>query len=220
MKLVAVLEKFGINEKIEALIAKHPERAGPDSSVALGSPGSYSWGPNAYNARRLRAELEKFEFMIDPLETKVAGRVHLGGSKRLVRLNYKLMAKEKVADFKATLIHETAHIVAFNMFEERGHGKYFKYVDRQLGGSGDRCHQMEYLTGKATWRYQCVCCGKQYHAARMLRNITNRYCSKCGVGVGKLEVYKLDQMTESYVKLAPNEILVLPRQRRRRKSWF
>lgn len=41
--------------------------------------------------------------------------------------------------------HELAHLVANKIYKDKGHGYWFKYIDRLFGGTGERCHTISTL---------------------------------------------------------------------------
>lgn len=50
------------------------------------------------------------------------------------------VAAQSIAQMKDTVSHEIAHIVAFAVYGERGHGAAWKRVHRMLGGSASRTY--------------------------------------------------------------------------------
>ena len=44
---------------------------------------------------------------------------------------------------KDTIPHELAHMIAFRLYQDRGHGKAWKYVAQTLYGANNRCHTMQ-----------------------------------------------------------------------------
>jgi len=42
-----------------------------------------------------------------------------------------------------TILHEIAHIVAYAVHKDRGHGWAWRSIARQIGCTGDRCHTMK-----------------------------------------------------------------------------
>lgn len=50
------------------------------------------------------------------------------------------IAGQNVEQMKDTVSHEIAHMVAFYVYGERGHGWRWKHVHRMLGGNGQRCY--------------------------------------------------------------------------------
>ena len=67
----------------------------------------------------------------------VAGRAYL--TKRKIKLNMHHLLHNK-EDFNNTIIHEVAHIIAYEAFKDTGHGTAWKYICKKIGGSGKRCH--------------------------------------------------------------------------------
>ena len=64
-----------------------------------------------------------------------------------------------------TVPHEVAHLVAYKIFGDRGHGRFWKMVMRHFGCDPDRCHDMS-LEGvkcrksKRTHTATCPTCGE------------------------------------------------------------
>ena len=42
-----------------------------------------------------------------------------------------------------TIPHELAHMIAWRLYQDRGHGKAWKYVALNLYGANNRCHTMQ-----------------------------------------------------------------------------
>lgn len=59
------------------------------------------------------------------------GRNELGFNVPLLAQNETLM--------KLTVAHELAHLIAFRLYHDKGHGKWWRYVCLALGGDGKRC---------------------------------------------------------------------------------
>lgn len=60
-----------------------------------------------------------------------------------IQLNEQL-CKENVEDFiNSTVPHEVAHLVAYKVFGDDGHGKGWKSVMRALGLDPERCHDYD-----------------------------------------------------------------------------
>ena len=78
-----------------------------------------------------------------------------------VSINEYLGAQNREMIFN-TISHEIAHIVAFYVYADRGHGAHWKRVHRMLGGTGERCYNAEAnnvqpLAGRRTnwYMYRC-----------------------------------------------------------------
>lgn len=81
-----------------------------------------------------------------------AGRIR---DRYFMRFNTDMMTNEGWNHlYNDTVPHELAHIVCFYRGNDRGHGKWWRYTCRQLGGSGNRCHSEEVTYAKGnTWYY-------------------------------------------------------------------
>ena len=79
--------------------------------------------------------------------------------------------------------HEAAHIIAANLFNERGHGNAWKQVMRVIGQKAERCHQMEVATPNRVDAHCGVGCTAVHkitkaRATKMTRG-TRYLCSRC-----------------------------------------
>lgn len=88
--------------------------------------------------------------------TSTAGRAYL--TERRMEFSTKLYAENKEAFVEDTVGHEFAHIIAYDIFQDRGHGTGWKSVMNTLGINSQRCHsyKVESRT-KKTYKYVCDC---------------------------------------------------------------
>lgn len=83
-----------------------------------------------------------------------------------IKLNVPLFAHNDDSDqIDNTVGHEIAHLVAFAVYGDRGHGKRWKSVMIRFGLPPERCHSMNdaaRAVGKNTtvYAYHCAGCGK------------------------------------------------------------
>ena len=49
------------------------------------------------------------------------------------------IARQSLPMIANTVSHELAHIIAFALFQDSGHGRHWKAVHKALGGNGERC---------------------------------------------------------------------------------
>lgn len=107
--------------------------------------------------------------------------IHL--SKPLVLANLSNVAK--ITD---TILHEIAHAISYEYFGERGHGRVWKSIARQIGSNGNRCFSYDRdnvnpIQGKYTLK--CESCGGETP-----RHKKPKYKMSCGICAPK--VYNSD----------------------------
>lgn len=98
-----------INKAYLAILDKHPEW---DSMLK-----SITWAMNT----RVR---------------KVLGKAHLRSW--AIELNYDYCMNGNEESVYNTITHEIAHLVAFRLYNDRGHGRMWKHVHHMLGGTAER----------------------------------------------------------------------------------
>ena len=88
--------------------------------------------------------------------TSTAGRAFL--AERRIEFSSKLYSENQEKFLADTVGHEFAHIVAFDLYGDRGHGSGWYAVMRDLGIESSRCHdyKVEKKTAK-TYDYVCAC---------------------------------------------------------------
>lgn len=130
------------------------------------------------------------------LKGKTAGQVrywHSGSQRTVIRYNLDIAcAPENFETFLTrTVPHEVAHLLALAYFpQERGHGRYWKYVMRLLGVPANeitRCH--DYSNVKSArksmkYAYACGCDGKEHWVSSIRHNRsqsdhTRYHCTVC-----------------------------------------
>ncbi len=97
-----------------------------------------------------------------------AGMAHL--YKNHIRLNPILYKRDNhVRD--STIGHEIAHLVAFIVYKDHGHGPGWKHVMNVFGLKAERCHSIpcQDLKRKFTYyTYKCSCCEKVYRVKKKM----------------------------------------------------
>ena len=73
--------------------------------------------------------------------TSTAGRAFIEND--YIDLSCYLMENNQEYFAKDTIPHELAHMIAWRLYKDRGHGKAWKYVAYTLYGSYNRCHTMQ-----------------------------------------------------------------------------
>lgn len=104
-----------------------------------------------------------------------------------LRFNREAIQKNWDEMVNQTISHEVAHLVAY-CFPELGaknHNPMWKAIDRSLGGSGARCHQMELTPARARNRYRYVLAsgqeisvGPKHHRALQMGSVLTMKRSK------------------------------------------
>jgi predicted SprT family Zn-dependent metalloprotease len=111
---------------------------------------------------------------------RVLGRAFLIFNKIQLSYDYAMNGNEEsVYD---TITHELAHLIAFKVYKDRGHGYMWKMVHRELGGSAERTANRE-ETGMPVKRNKVKRVilernGKEYHTT------INRYTGREHMFVG------------------------------------
>lgn len=116
------------------------------------------------------------------LKGRAAGMAGADGIHRITRevfglyLRFNVEAIRKNWDemVKQTIPHEVAHLVAYSfpVLGAKNHNWKWAQIDRALGGTGERCHNMELTPGRQTSRYvykdslgREMTVGPKHHAA-------------------------------------------------------
>lgn len=122
-----------------------------------------------------------------------AGRINLvkkGAANHRIELNpryYKAFGKERIL---ATLRHELAHLLAWELYRDKGHSRRFKQLCRTLDGSMNpgmagkkhaACASRQYLTKPPKYHWQCPGCGVAFYSQRQLarRSLQRKCCRHC-----------------------------------------
>lgn len=106
--------------------------------------------------------------------------------KNHIKINPVLFKENREAFFKRTIPHEVAHLVAFTVFGDRGHGKDWKNVMTRFGCENSRCHTYDVSSvkrSKTVRRYLYSCnCTKDAQLTKQLHEKLNGRgrCNKCG----------------------------------------
>lgn len=117
------------------------------------------------------------------LKGTTAGQAILNRNK--IRLNTHLLHTNTEEMIEQTVPHEFAHIVAYRLYDDNGHGKYWQHVMLKLGLTPHRCHNMATEKARQTkqFEYYCDCrpsvmLGLTRHK-RILNNGARYYCCDC-----------------------------------------
>lgn len=131
---------------------------------------------------RWNISLQDLQFKFD-LTGKTAGMAYLNSG--LCRFNSQLLHGNPEAFLNRTVAHEIAHHIAWRIFKDRGHGKYWKAVMRSLGCEPTRCHSYDVSNvpgrHKRPFIYACQC-GEHKLTSRLHKGMEagdRRKCRKC-----------------------------------------
>lgn len=113
--------------------------------------------------------------------TSTAGRAFL--TERRMDFSTSLFEQNREKFVEDTVGHEFAHIVAYEIYGDKGHGIGWKAVMQDMGIESQRCHT--YATQKRTSKKYIYSCGCQNHeVSPQRRSWINRgkiyKCVKCG----------------------------------------
>jgi SprT protein len=126
------------------------------------------------------------------LRGRMAGRAWL--AQNLIQLNPVLMV-ENFDDFLETTVgHEFAHLVAWKIYRDKGHGYWWRHVMWKFGIEPNRCHSYDTSTVGNNMRYyiyKCQC--SSYNMATRSHNLIIkgrvyrcRFCKEAIQFTGKL----------------------------------
>ena len=112
------------------------------------------------------------------LRGTTAGRAYL--QTNIFRINPELYVQNREHLLLTTVPHEIAHLVAYRVFGDRGHGNGWKTVMRRFGLVPERCHNLDVSTVKRAYTrtryvYSCPCCKLEYKLTSQMHKSTNRY---------------------------------------------
>lgn len=123
------------------------------------------------------------------LRGKSAGQVRTEDGRRCtIRYNFSLLERHPEEFLARTVPHETAHVVAFNLFGPRvqPHGREWQAIMGLFGASPERCHSYD-VQGLQTrhlrrFEYRCGCRSHQLSSIRhnRIRSGQVYHCRQCG----------------------------------------
>jgi SprT protein len=139
----------------------------------------------ACNAQFRGFSFNDVKFSMNGRLTSTAGRAFLEEG----RLEFsKVLYIQNVEKFlEDTVPHELAHIVAFRVFGDKGHGVHWKHIMNFLGYDANRCHNyaVQRRSSAKTYSYTCGCKDKIHEVSAQRQawiNKGKRYCcEKCGI---------------------------------------
>lgn len=117
----------------------------------------------------LAEKLRPIRFEVSARMTRAAGVAY--PTRNLVKLSLAFFADEAnfAKDFRNTVTHEIAHILVpptrcLGRSNRDAHGFHWQMMHRSLGGTGERCHELELSAGfqarkKVCFEMPCFKCG-------------------------------------------------------------
>lgn len=106
-------------------------------------------------------ELATVRLVWNPRMRTAAGRINLRS--RVIYLNPRILLNTENSDADAinTLTHECAHMLAWDRYADKGHGRAWKMTHRMLGGDGERLHNLKGAQRRRHTRVEIACsrCG-------------------------------------------------------------
>lgn len=101
------------------------------------------------------------------------GKKFVGLSRPICQLNI-----DDDDSIKDTILHEIAHVLAYELYGHRGHGTTWKRCCVEIGAKPERCFNMsEVETPKPKYKAECSGCGKVYRRHR--RPGGGAACGRC-----------------------------------------
>jgi len=73
-----------------------------------------------------------------------------------IRLNLEAAKLDMRHMLEDTIPHEVAHIIAFHNGTDRGHGRVWRSICIDLGGSGERCHSIGLTPARKVNRFKYI----------------------------------------------------------------
>lgn len=106
-----------------------------------------------------------------------------------IRINRTSRSEDDIIN---TLKHEMAHLLAWVYYNERGHGSCWKGIMIRLGGSTNRCHNMNlpYARKMSKIKYACSCMEHEVTTIisnRLEKGLSIYKCKKCKTPLHKVE---------------------------------
>ena len=108
-----------------------------------------------------------FEVAMNGRLTSTAGRAFLKSGK--LEFSTSLYVANREAFLNDTVPHEFAHLVAYQVYGDEGHGAGWKSVMVALGYEPTRCHSYETAARKSTktYKFECACMVHEFTPQRM-----------------------------------------------------
>ena len=103
-------------------------------------------------ARYNRPALEAAQIKFD-LRGRATGQARQSGDSLWIRYNLEALQLDPDRLLRETIPHEVAHLVRFLRGGKGGHGRSWLWLCRDLGGSGDRCHNVALTPARKTRKF-------------------------------------------------------------------
>lgn len=114
--------------------------------------------------------------------TSTAGRAYFESGK--LEFSPSLYEQNQQDFLENTVPHEFAHLVAFRLYGDNGHGQGWKAVMRDMGLEPTRCHDYEVpkRTSSVSYKFKCACMTHDFTPQRMawVRKGKIYKCRTCG----------------------------------------
>lgn len=107
---------------------------------------------------------------VDLRGSKIAGQAQRKLGRYIVRLNPLFCQQFPEDTLKETIPHEVAHIVAFALKQDDGHGPKWKRIAQSLGCSGNRCHDHTIIDPRKETYMVVFPCGKKIEIGKIRYN--------------------------------------------------
>lgn len=126
----------------------------------------------------------------------VAGQAHYTSnfSGWKIRFNMDLLLENSSNMINDTVPHEVAHLITFALYGVgvKAHGPEWQRITKELGGSGERCHNYNVVPAKKTRKFMYLCdCGNNHiiglNIHRKMQNGSQRFCVDCKSTITFLE---------------------------------
>lgn len=122
---------------------------------------------------------ESFPEIHYKIKGRVAGKAWITQNK--LGFNAQLL-NDNVDEFiNQTVTHEVAHLIAYKVYHDTGHGSFWKHVMMSLGATPKRCHNYDVTNTSTRPRFAYVCnCNETHQLSNIIHNkISNGAVYRC-----------------------------------------
>ena len=108
------------------------------------------------------------------LEVRVSRRLTVSAGtadpwKKILQLSSPVFSlEENLPQFRSTVLHEIAHIIAGG--KARAHGRKWRGICLEIGGDGERCHSLRSIRKHRTHRVRCDRCRDEVEVGSRVHN--------------------------------------------------
>lgn len=128
--------------------------------------------------------LARWPTIIYKTKSATGGWAHLG--RNTVDYNPILLNENLDAFIARTVGHEVAHLAAYELFRDKGHGYWWKHIMRVIGQEPSRCHSYDIVNSavktKRSIIWRCTGCG---HQGLCMKKMADRILSGVGAASHK-----------------------------------